>query len=243
MSRIRLKWYLAVLVPILGTLILVAPKAFHQLQARSHLGEGVKAYASHNYELAERNFLAATRLDPGLVEAHVALMSLYIPQETMAMSREDRERGFQREENLANNVLAADPKNLKAFEFVVEYCLFTQLHQEAERWYRKWAAVHPDDSRPLLGLATLIWQRAYDKSDRLPITSREESELQKRVEEGIALLERAIRLDPACLSAYQYQSLLYVERAKLTSDIDKRRGWLRKADLCALQAARVSRAR
>ncbi len=236
---------------VLVALVLVAVMAsgctfYGKLKARDNLNKGVTAYSNKDYLKAEAFFKEAIKYDPELLHAWLYLATTYRVQVPPIDTPDGRV--------MANKAIAAfedvlkvDPKNENAMASIAGlYVSPLEDRDKAREWQRKRMDLDPKNPEPLYYSATLDWQEVYDKTGQTgenveSLSEDEKTQLNTKVDDGVNLLNQALKLKPDYTDAMQYLNLLYREKAKLTANPDEKKRWLREADGLALNALAAKR--
>jgi len=231
---------------VLVALVLVAVMAsgctfYGKLKARDNLNKGVTAYSNKDYPKAEAFFKEAIRYDPELLHAWLYLATTYRVQVPPIDTPDGRV--------MANKAIAAfedvlkvDPKNENAMASIAGlYVSPLEDRDKAREWQRKRMELDPKNPEPLYYSATLDWQEVYEKTGQTGegvegLPDEEKTRLNAKVDDGVNLLNQALKMRPDYTDAMQYLNLLYREKSKLSSDPEEKRKWLREADGLALSA-------
>jgi tetratricopeptide (TPR) repeat protein len=229
-------------------LVMTAPGcAFYQkLKARDHLNKGVTAYEIKDYPKAEEHFDQAIKLDPELLHAWLYKAATYRVQVAPIPTAESRAMAHKAIKAF-EDVLKIDSKNENALASIAGlYISPLEDKDMAREWQRKRLEANPQNPEPLYGIGTLDWQEAYEKTGQTGenvanLKPEERTELIAQVDDGIQALNQALEMRPEYTDAMQYLNLLYREKAKLASDPEEKRKWLREADGLALKALSVQR--
>jgi len=236
---------------VLVALVLVAVMAsgctfYGKLKARDNLNKGVTAYSNKEYDKAEGFFKEAVKYDPELLHAWLYLATTYRVQ-VPPIKTPDGEAMAQKAIAAFEDVLKVDPKNENAMASIAGlYVSPLEDRDKAREWQRKRMELDPKNPEPLYYAATLDWQEVYEKTGQTgesveSLTDEEKTQLNAKVDDGVSLLNQALKIKPDYTDAMQYLNLLYREKAKLTSDADEKKKWLREADGLALNAIAVKR--
>jgi len=224
----RTVWYFGI---VLACCLIAVPIFSQSLDAQSELRLGIAAYQKYAYKQAATHFERAIAIDPNLVEAH-----FYLGLSCDAMYRPAEDSDGEENGNWAkcalreyNKVLALNPSHEDALKNQAFLLFNLARWDDSERSYRAAAALDPNDPEPLYMLSVLDLQRSFclraEKRDALHLSPTQSlidrsecnqlrTENLPRVEEGIALLEKVLKLvdDP---DAADYMAFLYAERAEI----------------------------
>ncbi len=236
---------------VLVALVLVAVMAsgctfYGKLKARDNLNKGVTAYSNKDYPRAEAFFKESIKYDPELLHAWLYLATTYRVQ-VPPIDTPDGRAMANKAIAAFEDVLKVDPKNENAMASIAGlYVSPLGDRDKAREWQRKRMDLDPKNPEPLYYSATLDWQEVYEKTGQTgesveSLSDDEKTQLNAKVDDGVNLLNQALKLKPDYTDAMQYLNLLYREKAKLTSDADEKKKWLREADGLALNAIAVKR--
>ena len=246
-------------VALAGLLILVAGvSGCNKLQARNLLNKGVGAFKNGQQDAAIENFKKATELDPELLNARLylatAYASLYIPG---APSQENLARGNQAIAEF-KEVLDKDPKNLSAIDGIgsILYQMAgtpydAKKFEESKTYHQSHIDLKPSDPEPYYWIGVIDWvlanrtnlelRAAYNKdhinkqvkeTDPMPAALRAEyvAKSSALVEDGIAILQKALQTKPEYDDAMAYLNLLYRRKADMVESADERAGLIKQAE-------------
>jgi len=236
---------------VLVALVLVAVMAsgctfYSKLKARDNLNKGVTAYSNKEYDQAEAFFKEAVRYDPELLHAWLYLATTYRVQ-VPPIDTPDGRAMANKAIAAFEDVLKVDPKNENAMASIAGlYVSPLEDRDKAREWQRKRMELDPKNPEPLYYVATLDWQEVYDKTGQTgenveSLSDEEKVQLNAKLDDGVDLLNQALKLNPDYTDAMQYLNLLYREKAKLTSNPDEKKKWLREADSLSLNALAAKR--
>jgi len=196
----------------------------------SELGLGISAFDKGKYGDAILHLERVVTHDPSSVTGRFYLAEAYDKtySEDCVRNCAANERRRQRALEEYNRTFELDPSLIGALKAIAWRYDRDGHRDEAEGYYRKVVNVVPNDFEVLYNLAVLDWKRSYqfraEKRSRLKL-GREPlihtfscAEVRAgnlgRVEEGIALLERAVEIDESS-DAQAHLSLLYREHADI----------------------------
>jgi tetratricopeptide (TPR) repeat protein len=230
---------LALLVAVAA--MTLATSGCTKLQARDQLNKGVQAYKASRFELAEQNFKNAINLDPSLTVAKLylatACFSQYVPGSDDPSNVQKANCAIEQ----YNKVLETDPKNVLSIKGLASLYYNMKKLDEAKQWDHKAIDSDPNDPENYYSAAVIDWLQTYEPRMKargelgLPTTSTEPLSKHKKVcqeindknrdkvEDGIALLNKALELRKDYEDAMSYLNLLYRERADIQCDDDSAR--------------------
>jgi tetratricopeptide (TPR) repeat protein len=216
-----------------------------RFQAKMEVKKGNDYYKARKYEEAIKAYKSALEKDQNLDTVYLNLglsyMALYVPGSTHPKDLEYVDKAiasfkdYQKRspedtkvnEYLINMYLNADRKDdaIKYFEeqlardnsntaFMQKLAfLYAQSGRfdDALKWYKRRAEVEPNNAEAYYIIGVICWEKSYKFADLTP------EERERVVKEGMASLERAIKINSKYADAYLYMNLLYRERAKLIS--------------------------
>lgn len=236
-----------VLVALLVLAVMLGAAGCTKLKARDQLNKGVQSYKSQKYEDAINHFQKAIELDPSLVNAKLylatAYANLYVPGSEM---KENIEKGEKAIEEF-KNVLKDDPKNIGSIKGIASLLFNMKRMDEAKEYHRKAIAADANDPENYYSVGVIDWTQTYaprqemrskiaglkpadSLTDKKVCAALKEKNADK-VEDGIAVLKKALELRPDYDDAMAYLNLMYRERADYEcDDKDARAADLKAAD-------------
>jgi tetratricopeptide (TPR) repeat protein len=228
-----MKTSVRVLAIIAVGLAMLSTVACNKLQARDQLNKGVQAYKAAKYEEAIDHFQKAVSLDPGLINARLYLATAYAQQYIPGADTEDNNRMAQQAIDQYKAVLERDPKNVNSVKGIAYLYLQMKKFEEAKQYYRKASELDPNDPEAYYSIGVIDWTQSYQPrmEERAKLGLKPEEPLKDRkvcatlrqkvsdvIQDGIAMLEKALQLRPDYDDAMAYMNLLYRERADVQCD-------------------------
>jgi tetratricopeptide (TPR) repeat protein len=216
-----------------------------KLQARDQLNKGVQSYKNARYEEAISHFKRAVELDPKLLNARLYLATAYAQQYIPGADTEDNNRMANSAIEEYKNVLQSDPNNVGSVKGIAYLYLQMKKFDQAKEYYKKAAAIDPKDPETYYSVAVIDWTEAYqprmEERAKLglkptePLKDKKVCEALKAkseasVEDGINMLNQALKLRPDYDDAMAYMNLLYRERADYNCGSDESNADLKTAD-------------
>jgi len=230
----------------------------NKLRARDWLNKGVQAYKNGQFDTAIEDFKQAKDLDPGLLNARLYLATAYASQFIPGAPSEENVRKGQQAINEFQEVLAVDPNNISAIDgigsilFQMSGAPFTPAKIEESRSYHlKHIGLKPGDPEPYYWVGYIDWTLSYRantdmraeynrsnpkkqvKDDQpLPPKVREEyaTKYGSMVDQGIAMLKKAIELRPEYDEAVGMLNLILRRKADMVESPQERADLLKQAD-------------
>ena len=214
-------------------LAMLSTVACNKLQARDQLNKGVQSYKSAKYEEAIDHFQKAVSLDPGLINARLYLATAYAQQYIPGADTEDNNRMAQQAIDQYKAVLERDPKNVNSVKGIAYLYLQMKKFEEAKQYYRKASELDPNDPEAYYSIGVIDWTQSYQPrmEERAKLGLKPEEPLKDKkvcamlrqkvtdvIQDGIAMLEKALQLRPDYDDAMAYMNLLYRERADVQCD-------------------------
>jgi tetratricopeptide (TPR) repeat protein len=222
-----------VLAGLFLVLVVLASAGCSKLQARDQLNKGVQSYKNARYEEAIEHFKTAVSLDPGLLNARIYLATAYAQQYVPGAETDDNKRYAAQAIEEYKKVLAADPTNVNSVKGIAYLYLQQKQFDEAKQYYNKAVQIDPNDPESYYSVAFIDWTQAYkfrqDERNQLGMKATDELKEKKVcelvmqhnapiVEEGIGLLNKALKLRQDYDDAMAYLNLMYRERADYECD-------------------------
>jgi tetratricopeptide (TPR) repeat protein len=234
-----------VLVGLIILAVMMVATGCTKLQARDQLNKGVQSYKNARYEEAISHFKRAVELDPKLLNARLYLATAYAQQYIPGADTEENNRMANSAIEEYKNVLQADPNNVGSVKGIAYLYLQMKKFDQAKEYYKKAAAIDPKDPETYYSVAVIDWTEAYqprmEQRAKLglkptdPLKDKKVCETLKTndsaaVEDGITMLNQALKLRPDYDDAMAYMNLLYRERADYNCDNDDSKADLKTAD-------------
>src|SRR5437016_8655968 len=211
-------------------LAMLSTVACNKLQARDQLNKGVQSYKSAKYEEAIDHFQKAVSLDPGLINARLYLATAYAQQYIPGADSEDNNRMGQQAIYQYKAVLERDPKNVNSVKGIAYLYLQMKKFEDAKQYYRKPSELDPNEPEAYYSIGVIDWTQSYQPrmEERSKLGLKPEEPLKDKkvcamlqqkvkdvIQDGIAMLEKALQLRPDYDDAMAYMNLLYREKADL----------------------------
>ena len=230
----------------------------NKLRARDLLNKGVAAFKEAQFDKAVENFKEAKELDPDLLNARLYLATAYASQYTPgAPSEENKRHG---EEAIAEykSVLERIPDNLSAIDGLASILYqmagqpFDQKKfEESKSYHQKHISLKPQDPQPYYSIGVIDWAIAYrgntemradynkahinkqvKDTDPLPpdVRTAYTQKYGPLVDDGIASLQQATKINTEYDDAMTYLNLLYRRKADMVESSAEREALTKQAD-------------
>ena len=218
-------------------LVLLTTAGCSKLRARDQLNKGVQSYKNARYEEAINHFQKAVSLDPSLVNARLYLATAFAQQYIPGVENEDNNQMGQNAIDQYKAVLERDPRNINSVKGIAYLYLQMKRFEDAKTFYRKAIEVDPNDPEPYYSVAVIDWTQSYQPrmEERAKVGLKPDEWIMKEkankkvcemlreknsgvIQDGIAMLEKALQLRPDYDDAMAYMNLLYRERGDLQCD-------------------------
>lgn len=236
-----------------------------KLKARDELNKGVRAYKDAQFNAAIEHFQEAIKLDPQLINARVYLAIAYASQFVPGSPAEANQRMGEAAIKAFEDVLQLDPGNITSLSYMASLHLNIGATQKtieeirpwldkAKQYRRRLMELEPRKAEHPYSVGVYDWTLTYRPRMELrnkmgllrpeqPIPRREREQLAEQnsafVDEGIQMLQQALKLDPEYADAMAYLNLMYREKADLAASADEREAWLKQADDLAERASQI----
>ncbi len=248
-------------VPVLAAatvFLLLTTTGCNQLKARDQLNKGVDAFKSAQYEEAIDHFQKAVSLDPSFPMTRMFLATAYAEQVVPDLQTPDNLKKADLAIKSYKEVLASnasqDTKNT-AMKGVASLYFNTDKPDLAKTWQQKVIQADPSDADAPYTIGVIDWRQAYKNnvkilaSGGLTPDNKGDLKMSKQlctmvqtqntdlVNEGMQMLESAIKLRPSDDQAMSYLNLMYrlkadtdcADKATAQADISKADFWSQKA--------------
>ncbi|HYK49708.1 MAG TPA: tetratricopeptide repeat protein [Terriglobales bacterium] len=218
-------------------LVLLSTTGCSKLRARDQLNKGVQSYKNAKYEEAINHFQQAVSLDPGLLNARLYLATAFAQQYIPGVDNEDNNRMGENAIDQYKAVLERDPKNINSVKGIAYLYLQMKRFEDAKTFYRKANEMDPNDPEPYYSVAVIDWTQSYQPrmEERAKVGLKPDEWLMKDkgnkkvcemlrdknapvIQDGIAMLQKALDLRPDYDDAMAYLNLLYREKGDLECD-------------------------
>ncbi|HWR15690.1 MAG TPA: tetratricopeptide repeat protein [Terriglobales bacterium] len=235
-----------ILALVISALMLLASTGCNKLRARDQLNKGVQAYKNARYEDAIEKFKNAVALDDSLINARLYLATAYANQYIPGADTPENNRNAEQAIQEFKNVLQKDPQNITSLKGIASLYFQMKKFEEAKEYNRKVIAADPNDPESYYSIAVINWTETYqprmEERNKLglkpedPIKDKKVCEALKekneaKVQEGMDMLEKALKLREDYDDAMAYYNLLWREKADIEcGDPAAREADLKKAD-------------
>ncbi len=241
-------------------MLLFSAAGCNKLRARDKLNKGVQAYKNARYEDAIEKFKDAVALDPTLVNARLYLATAYAQQYIPGADTPDNNRMAEQAINEYQDVLKMNQNDLNAIKGIAYLYLQMKKFEDAKEYYRKVTQLDPNDPEAYYSIAVIDWTETYqprmEEKAKLGLKPDEAIKDKKvcedlrtrnedKVQDGMAMLEKAIQLRPDYDDAMAYYNLMWREQADIEcgnaqareEDLKKADEWVKKTMATKAQKA------
>jgi tetratricopeptide (TPR) repeat protein len=243
--RVNKRWLVVV---VLSAAIPLAGCGFlTKLRARDNLNKGVKAFGEQRYDEASKLFEESIRLDPEFQVARMYLATTYysqfVPGSPDPKSLEMAQKAistFKGILELDKSVVSSETK-INAMLSIASLYYQLQEYDESKKWCNNIQAVDPNNAESLYRIAVIDYDESLKNTglqgESVEFLSPEDREhTLKNIDEGLATIEKALKIRPDYFDAMEYQNLLWREKAKFEKDPKVKAELIRQADLVASKA-------
>jgi tetratricopeptide (TPR) repeat protein len=219
-----------------------------QTAARSELNAGVQAFRQAHYEDAVSHFERATTLNPELNIAHLYLATAYAQMFVPGVDTPENVVWATKAVNAYSEVLQHNPSSVVSLQGIGYLELQLKNFDRAKESYKKAIAVDPNDPELFYAAGVADWSMAYRDiaAEKAKLDADSEHALflsdncaeakaasLGNVDDGLAMLTKAIALRENYDDAMAYMNLLYRLRSDLeceneaahAADIKKANEW------------------
>jgi len=208
----------------------------NKLKARDQLNKGVQSYKAGRYEDAIEHFKNAVALDSNLGVARLYLATAYVGQYVPGVDTPENNRSADMAIEQYQAVLKEDTKEqtkITALKGIASLYFNEKKFDQAKEYHRKVLEVDPNDPETYYSIGVIDWTQAYQPRMQLynstgvkadePLKDKKacqdlSAKNQDVVNEGIKMLEQAIKLRRDYDDAMAYLNLVYREKAAIECD-------------------------
>ncbi len=242
--RVNKKW-LAILV-LMAAIPLSGCGFISKLRARNALNKGVKAFIDQKYEDATKLFEESIRLDPTFVIAKSYLATTYASQFVPGSPDPKSVEMAQKAIATFQDIVETDTENKNITAMLSIASLYYQLqdYDKSKEWCNKIQAVDPNNAEALYRVAVIDYDDSVKKTGLQGenvefLTADEKDHALKGIDEGLNVIDKALKIRADYFDALEYQNLLWREKAKFEKDKQAKADLIRKADLVNMQALQM----
>ena len=229
--------------------VLIGAAGCNRLKARSDLNKGVQAYKNAKYDQAISFFKDAVALDPSLVNARMYLATAYAQQFVPGVDNPDNNKSAEAAIDQYQEVLKLHPEHeqqINSLKGIAYLYLQMKKFDQAKQYYSKAIQLDANDPELYYSIAVIDWTQVYQPRMQLwaeqGLKPTEELKSEKacqklkddnadKVNEGLQMLDKAVKLRPEYPDAMAYMNLLYREKAHIDcGDPAARQADLKTAD-------------
>jgi len=238
--------------------------------ARTELNAGVQAFRQANYEEAVLHFEQAVALDPEFVTAHLYLATAYAQTFVPGVDTPENVVWATKGINEYREVLRLKPSDVISLKGIAFLEMQLKNFDQAKESYQKAIAADPSDPELFYTVGVVDWSMAYRaiSAEKAKLSARAQDSLYlaagcadaraaalANVNDGLAMLTKAVSLREDYDDAMVYLNLLYRARADLdcgnkeahAADLKKANEWVdmamaarkKKADAAAAAAGKT----
>jgi tetratricopeptide (TPR) repeat protein len=202
-----------------------------KVAARTELNAGVQAFRQENYEEAVRHFEQAVALDPQSVTAHLYLATAYAQTFVPGVDTPENVVSATKALDQYREVLQLKPSDVISLKGIAYLEMQLKNFDQAKESYLKAIAADPNDPELFYSVGVVDWSMAYRvitaEKAKLPAKSQDslylsagcadaKTAVQANVNDGLAMLTKAVSLREDYNDAMTYLNLLY----RLRADVD-----------------------
>ncbi|MEE8200994.1 MAG: tetratricopeptide repeat protein [Candidatus Acidoferrales bacterium] len=229
----------------------------NKLKARDELHKGVRAYKAGQLEAAIVHFQRAIDLDPDSITARLYLATAYAVQFVPRNPSEENLRVARTAISAFEKALEQDPDNTNALTYIASLYLgmggalasedweeAKELYEKSKEFRRRLIRVAPKNPEHYYSIAVIDWAMAHRMNSQMranlnqqadePLPARQRRQLREQneelVEEGIEMIEAALKVNPSYVDAIAYLNLLYRQKADIVDTPEEREHYLQLAD-------------
>jgi tetratricopeptide (TPR) repeat protein len=229
--------------------LLMGATGCNVLKARSALNKGVQAYKNAKYDQAIDFFKQAVDLDPKLVNARLYLATAYAQQFVPGVDSPDNNKNAEAAIDQYQQVLNLQPareQQINSLKGIAYLYLQMKKFDQAKQYYSKAIQIDPNDAELYYSIAVIDWTQVYQPRMQLwaeqglkpteelksaKACEKLKADNEAKVDEGLQMLNKAVKMRPEYPDAMAYLNLLYREKAHIDcNDPEARQADMKTAD-------------
>ncbi|HSB74926.1 MAG TPA: tetratricopeptide repeat protein [Terriglobales bacterium] len=229
--------------------LLMGATGCNVLKARSALNKGVQAYKNAKYDQAIDFFKQAVDLDPKLVNARLYLATAYAQQFVPGVDSPDNNKNAEAAIDQYQQVLNLQPareQQINSLKGIAYLYLQMKKFDQAKQYYSKAIQIDPNDAELYYSIAVIDWTQVYQPRMQLwaeqglkpteelksaKACEKLKADNEAKVDEGLQMLDKAVKMRPEYPDAMAYLNLLYREKAHIDcNDPETRQADMKTAD-------------
>ena len=243
----------------LGIVVVLGSSGCDKLKARDELNKGVAAYKDVKYQLAVDHFKNAVDLDPSLLNARLYLATAYANQYVPGSETDENLKVGEQAIAEFQKVLDADSGNLSAIAGIASLYFQMKRMDDAKEYYKKQIALDPDNPEAYYSVAVIDWTQTYQprmiERNKIPGLKPDDPIKDPKirqalaeknaplVDEGMQMINTAMKKRDNYDDAMAYLNLLYREKADLEDSPQAREEDLKMADEWTQKAMDIKKAK
>lgn len=237
--RVNKKWLVTLV--IVAAIPLSGCGFITKLRARDALNKGVKAFVDQKYDEAATLFEESIRLDPQFMIARSYLATTYASQFVPGSPDQKSKDMAHKAIDTFKQIVDAEPANTTAMISIAS--LYYQLEEfdEAKKYCAKIQEINPEHTEAMYRVGVMDYDDSVKKTGLQGenvefLTPEDREKTLKNIDEGIAIIDKALKIRPDYFEAMDYQNLLWREKAKFEKDKKAKAELIRQADMVAQKA-------
>lgn len=202
------------------------------------LERGVSAYRQANYEKAAEAFSKAADLEPSETTPRLYLAMTYMARYVPGLTNAENLQFARHAETEFLKVIEMEPENETAIRSIANLAFYRAMGMtsgdrweqldRAKEWNQRLTEVDPNNKVGFYTQGLIAWAKCNHQRQNGAAASR--AKCAPAIDDGIAQLSRAIKLDPDYDEAMSYLNLLYELRAGLDATPAERDRDIKLAD-------------
>lgn len=237
--RVNKKWL--VMLALLAAIPLSGCGFITQLRPRDALNKGVKAFVDQKYEDAAKLFEESIRLDPQFIIAKKYLATTYASQFVPGSPDPKSTEMARKAIATFEEVIGSEQNNTDAMLSIASLYYQLKEYDHSKEWCRKIQGIDPNNAEALYRVAVMDYDDSVANTGLQGenvefLTAEAKDHTSKDIEEGLDVIDKALKIRPDYFDAMDYQNLLWREKAKLEKDKQAKAELIRQADLVAQKA-------
>ncbi|MBZ5495155.1 MAG: hypothetical protein LAP85_02040 [Acidobacteriia bacterium] len=240
--RVNKKWL--VMLTLLAAIPLSGCGFITKLRARDALNKGVRSFVDQKYDEAAKLFEESIRLDPQFMIAKSYLATTYASQFVPGSPDPKSTEMARKAIATFEDIVGTEKGNTNPMLSIASLYYQLKEYDKSKEWCRQIQAIDPNNAEALYRVAVIDYDDSVSKTGLQGenvefLTAEEKDHTLKDIDEGLEVIDKALKIRPDYFDAMEYQNLLWREKAKFEKDKQRKAELINQADQVALKALQM----